>query len=218
MSSNSFSNHLLKKCNFSPPNMGVFGNLSCAFAVGWRAESEHSGALAPVLIWVLARLAAPLPLHGFSSQPLGRFSLPCFCDGPPVSWICLCFLQYFSWGHYLGAYFCFVATNVFWIGSGFRCLRWKSGFCRICESTPPNFGPSSIALKKSDVIVIPDPLNRNFMFFNSFWELLNIFLLLVIWTFLFNFDALYFFSHSFYYTFNLGTPDFLIWGNFLEKK
>lgn len=47
----------------------------------------------------------------------------------------------------------------------FRCPRWKAGFCRICESTAPNSGTSSIAFEKSDVIVVLDPSNLNFLFF-----------------------------------------------------
>lgn len=44
----------------------------------------------------------------------------------------------------------------------YRYLRWKSYLCNIFESTGPDFWASSVAIEKSDAILILGPLNLDF--------------------------------------------------------
>lgn len=120
------------------------------------------------------------------------------------------FLPYFSWEHpletYMSAHNFVLLSQMFSCLIRFRCLRWKSGFCRVFERTAPNFGASSVAIEKSDVILILDPLNLNLKK-KSLWKLFNLFFAPADLNFI---DVPYseFSSNPFVTTFNLETPAF----------
>lgn len=137
----------------------------------------------------LACLQGPMyNCHPASSLHCSRGgSLSCFYDGSLLHrshvFHFLVFLPYFGWEHHLVVDQNKEARGVKILGSymsdqdfvlfshtacclvRYRCLRWKSCFWRIYERIAPNFWASSVAIEKSDAILLLDPLNLDLLFF-----------------------------------------------------
>lgn len=158
------------------------------FAGRWRAESTSSWGPS-LLIWTVYLKGSVHnchPVTPLSCPWEGCLYLASVMDPlRPGSHVFFHgFLLCFSWEHpletYMSAHNFVLLSQMFSCLVRFRCLRWKSGFCRIFERTAPNFGASSVAIEKSDVILILDPLNLNFKK-NLYGNYLIFSLLLLIW-------------------------------------
>lgn len=144
----------------------------------WVGSWKHSILGLILLFWsglgtYKAWCTTAVPALGKVFFALLLWWIPCFLD------LFLGFLQYFSWGCYLGTYMSacnFVLLPQVFSGLvRFRSLRRKSGLCRICESTAPNLGLLVLLLKNLMSSWFLILWIWTFCFFNSFWKLMNIF-------------------------------------------